>query len=74
MPTRTLNGLGGMAMGMKEKILSIWLVMVVTVSFVISHFWASTIYALGRAVALSVVALPGLAKLVARICGVQFLA
>jgi len=62
-----------MAMGMKEKILSIWLVMVVTVSFVINHFWASTISALGRAVALSVVALPGLAKLVARICGVHFL-
>jgi len=63
-----------MAMGMKEKILSIWLVMVVTVSFVINHFWASTICALGRAVALSVVALPSLAKLVARICGVHFLA
>ena len=61
-------------MGMKEKILSIWLVMVVTVSFVISHFWASTIYALGRALASSLISLPGLAKLVAKICGVHFLA
>jgi len=63
-----------MAMGIKERVLSIWLVMVVTVSFVISHFWASTIYALGRAVASNLVSLPGLAKLVARICGVHFLA
>ena len=60
-------------MGMKEKILSIWLVMVVTVSFVISHFWASTIYALGRAVALNLVSLPGLAKFAAGISGVHLL-
>jgi threonine/homoserine/homoserine lactone efflux protein len=63
-----------MAVGMKEKILSIWLVIVVTVSLVINHFWASTVYVLGGAVASSLVALPGLAKLVARICGVHFLA
>jgi hypothetical protein len=63
-----------MAMGMKEKILSIWMVMMVTVSLLISHFWGSTVYAIGRAVALSLVSLPGLAKLAAGICGVQFLA
>jgi hypothetical protein len=63
-----------MAMGMKEKILSIWLVMAVTVSFLINHFWASAVYAIGWAVALSLVALPGLAKLAAGICGVHFLA
>jgi hypothetical protein len=63
-----------MGMGMKEKILGIWLVMVVTVSFLINHFWASTVYAIARAVALSLVSLPGLAKLAAGICGVHFLA
>jgi hypothetical protein len=63
-----------MAMGMKEKILSIWMVMMVTVSLLINHFWASAVYAIGRAVTLSLVSLPGLVKLAAGICGVHFLA
>ena len=62
-----------MAMGTKEKILSIWLVMVLTVSFLINHFWGSTVYTIARAVALSLVSLPGLAKLAAGICGAHFL-
>jgi hypothetical protein len=63
-----------MAMGMKEKILSIWMVMVVTVSLLLSHFWGSTVYAVARAVALSLVSLSGLAKFAAGICGFHFLA
>jgi len=63
-----------MAMGMREKILSIFLVTVVTMSFVINHFWASSVYALARTVALSLVSLSSIAKLVARICGAHFLA
>ena len=60
-------------MRMKEKILSILLVMFTTFSFVISHFWASTIYLFGRAVALNLVGLKGLTKMAAAICGVNFL-
>jgi hypothetical protein len=63
-----------MAMSINGKILSIWLVMVVTVSLVINHFWASTVYVLGRAVAPSLVSLFGLTKLAAGICGAHFLA
>jgi hypothetical protein len=62
-----------MAMRMKEKILSIWLVMFATLGFVISHFWAGMIYLFGRAVALNLVGLKGLTKMAAIICGVNFL-
>jgi len=58
-----------MAMTMKEKLLFVWLLVVVAFSFVFRHFWASAVYALGRAVALNLVSLPGLAKLAAGICG-----
>ena len=64
---------GGMAMSMKEKLLFVWLLVVVAFSFVFRHFWASAVYALGRAVALSLVSLPGLAKLTVGICSVHFL-
>ena len=60
-------------MSMKERILTTWLVTLATLSFVISHFWASTIYLFGRAVALNLVGLKGLAKMTAAICGVNFL-
>jgi hypothetical protein len=62
-----------MAMSMKEKLLFAWLLVVVAFSFIFRHFWASAVYALGRAVALDLVSLPGLAKLAAGICGVSFL-
>jgi hypothetical protein len=61
-----------MAMNMKEKVLFLWLLVVVA-SFVFRHFWASTVCALGRAVALSLVCLPGLAKFAAVIFGAHFL-
>ncbi len=60
-------------MSMKEKVLIIWLLAVVVFSFVFRHFWASTICALGRVVALNFVSLPGLAKFAAGICGLHFL-
>ncbi|HEV1996162.1 MAG TPA: hypothetical protein VGR03_17645 [Candidatus Acidoferrum sp.] len=60
-------------MSMKEKLLFVWLLVVVAFSFVFHHFWASTICALGRVVALNLVSLPGLAKFAAGICGVHLL-
>ncbi len=62
-----------MAMSTKEKVLFLWLLVVVVASFVFRHFWASTVCALGRAVALNLVCLPGLAKFAAVIFGVHFL-
>ena len=50
-------------MSMKEKLLFVWLLVVVAFSFIFRHFWASAVYALGRAVALNLVSLPGLANL-----------
>jgi len=52
-----------MAMNRKEKLLFVWLLVVVAVSFIFRHFWACTVYALGMAVALNLALLPGLTKL-----------
>jgi len=62
-----------MAMSMKEKLLFVGLLVAVAFAFVFRHFWASAVYALGRAVALNLVSSPGLAKLAAGICGIGFL-
>jgi hypothetical protein len=62
-----------MAMSMKEKLLLVWLLVVVAFGFVFRHFWVSTVYALGRAVAMNLVSLPGLAKFAAVICTVHVL-
>jgi hypothetical protein len=63
-----------MAMSVKEKLLFVWLLVVVAFSFVFRHFWASAAYTIGRAVAPNLVSLPGLVKLAAGICGIGFLA
>jgi len=63
----------GMAMTRKEKLLFVWLLVVVVASFVFRHFLAWTVYALGRAVALNVVFLPGLAKFTAAIWAAHLL-
>jgi hypothetical protein len=63
----------GMAMSMNEKLLFLWLLVVVVISFVLHHFWASAIYALGKAIAMNLVSLPGLAKFTAGIFGMHFL-
>jgi hypothetical protein len=62
-----------MAMSMNEKILFMWLLVMVVFGFVFRHFWAITVYALSRAVALNLVFLAALAKLAAGIFGVQLL-
>jgi hypothetical protein len=62
-----------MAMSMKEKLLFLWTLAVVAFSIFFRHFWASTIYVLGRAVALNLVSLPSLAKFAVVVCGVHLL-
>jgi hypothetical protein len=62
-----------MAMTMKEKLLFLWILVAVAVSFAISHFWGFAVYVLENAVALSFVSLPSLAKFAAGICGIQLL-
>jgi len=62
-----------MAMSMKEELLIVWLLVVVVLRLVFRHFWANTVYALGKVVALNLVSLPGLAKFVAGIYGVHLL-
>jgi len=62
-----------MAMSMNERLFFIWLLVVVIFGFVSRHFWAVTVYALSRAVALNLISLPGLAKFAVVICGVHLL-
>ncbi len=62
-----------MAMSMKEKVLFVWLLVVVACSLIFRHFWASTVYALGRAVALNLASLPGLAKFAVGISSLHLL-
>ena len=59
-------------MSTKEKILFLW-ILVVAFGLVFHHFWASTVYALGRAVALTLISLLGLAKVAAEMHGVHLL-
>jgi hypothetical protein len=59
-----------MAMSMNEKLFFVWLLVVVIFGFVFRHFWAVTVYAISRAVALNLISLPSLAKLAAGIFGV----
>jgi hypothetical protein len=62
-----------MAMSTNEKLLFLWLLVVVVFGFVLRHFWASTIYALGKAIAMSLISLPGLAMFTAGIFGMPCL-
>ncbi|PYU70489.1 MAG: hypothetical protein DMG49_11205 [Acidobacteria bacterium] len=62
-----------MAMSRKEKLRLVWLLVAVAFSFVFRHFWASAVYALGRAVALNLVSLPGLLKFAGEISSVHLL-
>jgi hypothetical protein len=62
-----------MAMSMNEKLLFVWLLVVVGFSFVFRHCWLSTVYALSKVVALNLFSLPGLAKFAVVICGVHLL-
>lgn len=60
-------------MSMKDKILIVWLLVVVALGLAFSHFWTSTVYAVGRAVASSLVSLPHLAKLAAALGSLHLL-
>jgi len=60
-------------MSMNEKLLFLWLLVVVVFSFLFHHFLANVIYEIGKAIAINLVYLPGLAKFTAGIFGVLFL-
>jgi hypothetical protein len=60
-------------MSMKEKLLLVWILVVVTFGFLFHHFLRWTICAFQKAVALSFIPLPGLVKTAAGIWGVNFL-
>jgi len=62
-----------MAMSTKEKLLFLWILVVVAFGLAFHHFWGSTVYALGRAVALTLISLLGLAKIAAGMHGVHLL-
>ncbi|HYL86982.1 MAG TPA: hypothetical protein VE263_22350 [Candidatus Angelobacter sp.] len=55
-------------MSTKDKLLLIWLLMIVALSFFISHFWSFTIYAIQKAVALGVVPL----LVASRLAGIHY--
>ena len=60
-------------MSMNEKLFFLWLLVVVVFRIVFHHFGASAITALGKAIAMNLISLPGMAKLTAGIFGVLFL-
>jgi len=62
-----------MAMSMREKLLIVWLLVVVVFRLVFRHFWANTVYALGKVVVLNLVSLTGLAKFASEIWSVHLL-
>jgi hypothetical protein len=60
-------------MSMNEKLLFLWLLVVVVFGFIFHHFWANAIEAIGKIVATSLISLPGFAKFSAGIFGLFFL-
>ena len=60
-------------MNMTDRLLFVWLLVVVALSLVFHHFWASAVYAFGKAVALNLVSLPDLVNFAVRFFGVNFL-
>jgi len=54
-----------MAMTMNEKLLVVWILVVVAIGFLFHHFLSWTIWAFQKAVAFSLVPLPGLVKFAA---------
>jgi hypothetical protein len=62
-----------MAMSTREKFLFLWILVAVAFGLVFHHFWASTVYTLGRAIALTFISLLGLAKFATGMYGVHLL-
>ncbi len=60
-------------MSMNEKLFFLWLVVVVVFRIVLRHFAASAIAALGKAIAMNLISLAGMANLTAGMFGVLFL-
>jgi hypothetical protein len=62
-----------MDMAMKEKLLLIWVLAAVAISFFLSSSWAWAAYAIEKAVALGLISWPVVALLAAGSCGANFL-
>lgn len=60
-------------MDAKEKVLFVWILLVVMFTFVSHRFWDCMLCALEKAMAFSILSMPGLAKMVAAICSVSLL-
>jgi hypothetical protein len=60
-----------MDMAIKEQLLFLWLLLVVVLSFFVSHFWSYAVYALQKAIALGL-PLFVFSKFAAGIAGIHF--
>jgi len=63
-----------MAMKTKEKLFLVWILVVVAIGILFSHFCGGAVHALEHLVANSFGSLPGAAKLSAGLPDIQFLA
>jgi hypothetical protein len=62
-----------MAMNVKERLLVVWILVVVAVGFWFHHFLSWTVFAFQKAVAFSFFLLPGLVKFAAGVCCINLL-
>ena len=60
-------------MNVKEKLLVVWILVVVAVGFLFHNFLSWTVCAFQKAVAFSLIPLPGLLKFAAGICCMNLL-
>ncbi len=56
-----------------EKLLAVWILVVVAIGFLFHHFLSWTIYAFQKVVAFSFLPMPGLVKFAAGICCLNLL-
>jgi hypothetical protein len=69
----SLRGLRGMAMKTKEKLLLVWILVLVAIGILFSHFCGGAVDALEHFVACSLVSPPGLASFSAGLLGIHIL-
>jgi hypothetical protein len=62
-----------MVMSTTEKLLFLWLLLVMALSFFFSHFWGYTLYALQKAFPLLILPFLVVSKIAAGIAGIHFL-
>ncbi len=60
-------------MTMKEKLLVVWILVVVAFGFLSHQFWSCTVELFQKAVAFSPIPLPGLVKIAMGICCINLL-